>query len=116
MTQFPHRSVSTMANSDPPRDPPDLLAAAVGELEACDKRTEAFGKMMVGQEAWRLLLAIYVDQSRSESSYMRSSDFTNLQRRWLKVLALEGMLEAGAANTLRLSDHAVRCLEHSLIR
>lgn len=116
MTYRPVLPASSMRPAEAPFDGSMLLTAAIVELEACDKRNAAFGRMIVGQEVWRLLLTLYVDQVRAASLKKRSSDFEEVHRRWLKVLAVEGMLEADASNRLSLSDRAVRCVEQCLAR
>lgn len=116
MKQRPALPNSLASESDPLGEAPKFFAAALDELRACEKRSAAFGKMIVGQEVWHLLLTIYVDQMRAETACRRPSDFDNVQRRWLRVLAFEGMLEADATNRLHLSDHAVRSVEQCLAR
>ena len=112
------RSASPNSNSepDPLGEAPELIATALDELRACEKRSAAFGKMIVGQDVWHLLLTIYIDQKRVEPVCRFPSDFDNVQRRWLRVLASEGMLEADATNRLHLSDRAVRSVEQCLAR
>lgn len=99
---------------DPPREVPVLLAAAIDELKACDKRSTVFGKMIVGQEVWRLLLTLDVEQNHADPIPKRLCDFADVKRGWLGFLASEGMREADATNRLRLSDQAVRCVEQCL--
>lgn len=104
----------SMSESDPLGETPELFAVALDELRACEKRSAAFGKLIVGQEVWHLLLTIYVDQKRVQPTCRRPSDFDKVQRRWLRVLASEGMLEADATNRLHLSDQAMRSVERCL--
>ena len=96
---------------------PSLVIEAVAELEACERRKTSLGSLVAGQEGWRLLLKIYIDHALAGSSTVsgaRASLDGTMAQRWLKVLALEGMIEGNSKDCIMLTARAVQCVEASL--